>query len=61
MGKEYGARLSRRLWGGSNTSPLITTAWEASHKEVVLYLSLVFFRKKIIPIPTPLVLLFFKF
>ena len=30
MGKEGGARLSRRLWGGSNTSPLKTTAWEAS-------------------------------
>ena len=29
MGKECGARLSRRLWGGSNTSPLKTTAWEA--------------------------------
>ena len=30
MGKECGARLSRRLWGGSNTSPLRTTAWEAT-------------------------------
>ena len=30
MGKECGARLSRRLWGGSNTSPLKTTAWEAT-------------------------------
>ena len=29
MGKECGARFSRRLWGGSNTSPLKTTAWEA--------------------------------
>ena len=29
MGKECGAQLSRRLWGGSNTSPLKTTAWEA--------------------------------
>ena len=25
MGKECGARLCRRLWGGSNTSPLKTT------------------------------------
>ena len=30
MGKECGARFSRRLWGGSNTSPLKTTAWEAN-------------------------------
>ena len=30
MGKECGAWLSRRLWGGSNTSPLKTTAWEAT-------------------------------
>ena len=30
MGKECGARFSRRLWGGSNTGPLKTTAWEAS-------------------------------
>ena len=30
MGKECGARLSRRLWGGSNTSVLKTTAWEAT-------------------------------
>ena len=29
MGKECGARFSRRLWGGSNTSPLKTTVWEA--------------------------------
>ena len=29
MGKECGAWVSRRLWGGSNTSPLKTTAWEA--------------------------------
>ena len=29
MGKECGARVRRRLWGGSNTSPLNTTAWEA--------------------------------
>ena len=33
MGKECGARLSRRLWGGSNTSPLKTTAWEASFRK----------------------------
>ena len=30
MRKECGAWLSRRLWGGSNTSPLKTTAWEAT-------------------------------
>ena len=30
MGKECGAWVSRRLWGGSNTSPLKTTAWEAT-------------------------------
>ena len=29
MGKECGAWVSRRLWGGGNTSPLETTAWEA--------------------------------
>ena len=29
MGKECGASVSRRLWGGGNTSPLKTTAWEA--------------------------------
>ena len=29
MGKECGAWVSRRLWGGSNTSPLKMTAWEA--------------------------------
>ena len=29
MGKECGAWVSRRLWGGGNTSPLRTTAWEA--------------------------------
>ena len=29
MGKECGAWVSRRLWGGGNTSPLKTTAWEA--------------------------------
>ena len=29
MGKERGAWVSRRLWGGGNTSPLKTTAWEA--------------------------------
>ena len=30
MGKECGAWVSRRLWGGGNTIPLKTTAWEAS-------------------------------
>ena len=29
MGKECGAWVSRRLWGGGNTSLLKTTAWEA--------------------------------
>ena len=29
MGKECGAWVSRRLWGGGNTNPLKTTAWEA--------------------------------
>ena len=33
MGKECGAWVSRRLWGGGNTSPLKTTAWEASKTE----------------------------
>ena len=28
MGKECGAWVSKRLWGGGNTSPLKTTAWE---------------------------------
>ena len=31
MGKECGAWVSRRLWGGGNTSPLKTTAWEAKN------------------------------
>ena len=30
MGKECGTWVSRRLWGGGNTSPLKTTAWEAT-------------------------------
>ena len=30
MGKECGTWVSRRLWGGGNSSPLKTTAWEAS-------------------------------
>ena len=30
MGKECAAWVSRRLWGGGNTSPLKTTAWEAT-------------------------------
>ena len=34
MGKECGARLSRRLWEGGNTSPLKTTVWEAVKLEV---------------------------
>ena len=29
MGKECGAWVIRHLWGGGNTSPLKTTAWEA--------------------------------
>ena len=32
MGKECGAWVSRRLWGGGNTSPLKTTAYEAKYK-----------------------------
>ena len=32
MGKECGAWVSRRLWGGGNTSPLKTTAWEATNR-----------------------------
>ena len=31
MGKECGAWVSRRLWGGGNSSPLKTTAWEATY------------------------------
>ena len=30
MGKECAAWVSRRLWGGGNTSPLKTPAWEAT-------------------------------
>ena len=30
MGKECGALVSRRLWGGGNTSPPKTTTWEAA-------------------------------
>ena len=33
MGKECGAWVSRRLWGGGNTSALKTTAWEATESE----------------------------
>ena len=29
MGKECCAWVTRRLWGGGDTSPLKTTAWEA--------------------------------
>ena len=29
MGKECGVWVSRRLWGGGNSSPLKMTAWEA--------------------------------
>ena len=36
MGKECGAWVSRRLWGGGNTSPLKTTAWEATVEFVAL-------------------------
>ena len=34
MGKECGAWVSRRLWGGGNMSPLKTTAWEASETAI---------------------------
>ena len=38
MRKECGARLSRRLLGGSNTSFLKTTAWEAtSYRAIFLF------------------------
>ena len=30
MGKVCGAWVSRRLFGGGNTSPLKTTAWDAN-------------------------------
>ena len=30
MGKECGTWVSRRLWGGGNTSLLKRTAWEAT-------------------------------
>ena len=30
MGKECGAWVSRRFWGGGNTTPLKPTAWEAN-------------------------------
>ena len=36
MGKECGAWVSRRLWGGGNTSPLKTTAWEATHSACII-------------------------
>ena len=42
MGKECGAWVSRRLWGGGNTSPLKTTAWEArlhAESHCIFYLS----------------------
>ena len=45
MGKECGAWVSRRLWGGGNTSPLKTTAWEATFP-VVLFIML---RKVVLP------------
>ena len=35
MGKECGAWVSRRLWGGGNMSPLKTTAWEARIRQEV--------------------------
>ena len=39
MGKECGAWVSRRLWGGGNTSPLKTTAWEARSAPMEKYLA----------------------
>ena len=36
MGKECGAWVSRRLWGGGNTIPLKKTAWEATIWAAVL-------------------------
>ena len=41
MGKECGAWVSRRLWGGGNTSPLKTTAWDASFFLAVALISLI--------------------
>ena len=41
MGKEFGAWVSRHLWGGGNTSPLQTTAWEATSVT-----KLIFFRRE---------------
>ena len=37
MGKECGAWVSRRLWGGGNTSPLKTTAWEANNANAPVF------------------------
>ena len=39
MGKECGTWVSRCLWGGEgNTSPLKTTAWDATiHKAVIKF------------------------
>ena len=36
MGKECGAWVSRRLWGGGNSSPLKTTAWEAMSRVTII-------------------------
>ena len=38
MGKGCGAWVSRRLWGGGNTSPLKTTALEAKGMGPVIML-----------------------
>ena len=45
MGKECGAWVSRRLWGGGNTSPLKTTAWEAivARERNIMQINLVHF------------------
>ena len=45
MGKECGAWVSRCLWGGGNSSPLKTTAWEAVVAIVVTHLNLGGFRE----------------
>ena len=38
MGKECGAWVGRLLWGGGNTSPLKSTAWEANTLWVSVFL-----------------------
>ena len=51
MGKECGAWVSRRLWGGSNTNPLKTTAWEAKSVININYMKRRFQRLALSSIP----------